>query len=32
MEQFIGKSLSGNLKEAVHGLNEPKFIFERGVF
>lgn len=26
MKQFIGKSLSGNLKEAVYGLNEPKFI------
>ncbi len=26
MEQFIGKSLSGNLKEAVYGLSEPKFI------
>ena len=26
MNQFIGKSLSGSLKEAVNGLNEPKFI------
>lgn len=26
MEQFMGKSLSGSLKEAVYGLKEPKFI------
>ena len=26
MNQFIGKSLSGSLKEAVNGLNEPKLI------
>ena len=26
MNQFIRKSLSGSLKEAVNGLNEPKFI------
>lgn len=26
MEQFIGKSMSGDIKEAVYGLQDPKFI------